>query len=399
MKPAVANIRVACLRKTGYNSLEDWLAADPNHMYIGRGMTAYVKGANKSKWHNPYPVKTYGLDESLRLYEEHIRNSPLWDQLPELEGKVLGCWCAPDRCHGDVLARLFEEYQTQAGVETEEVREENDKLQDVLTEIVNRACQIIGPQEDFDEGWSVYDLTLNKEQVEELIPPPRRLFIRTRGRTVVFDLIETYLWIHRNPHQELRTPYGNCSLTKEEIDRIDHQVNALVAEDEELRAEVAEIINQANRTTTEELPFSPLAYIFFADLRQRTHQLEAERRRLDLMAENIATRQRYIAALENLLRFHNQVTEMREGLQRHMADQEAGIRRAGKIAEMEQNKKNLDLTIPDLDFLEETRRTADGRTRTGYTVAQLKTIARNLGLPTGGNKLELVERILTHLRL
>ena len=25
---------------------------------------------------------------------------------PELKGKVLGCWCAPQSCHGDVLAEL-----------------------------------------------------------------------------------------------------------------------------------------------------------------------------------------------------------------------------------------------------------------------------------------------------
>jgi hypothetical protein len=26
--------------------------------------------------------------------------------LPELRGKVLGCWCAPAACHGDVLAEM-----------------------------------------------------------------------------------------------------------------------------------------------------------------------------------------------------------------------------------------------------------------------------------------------------
>lgn len=26
----------------------------------------------------------------------------------ELRGKVLGCWCAPKMCHGDVLAELAE---------------------------------------------------------------------------------------------------------------------------------------------------------------------------------------------------------------------------------------------------------------------------------------------------
>ncbi|MGA9841048.1 MAG: DUF4326 domain-containing protein [Nitrososphaeraceae archaeon] len=33
-------------------------------------------------------------------------NKELMNQLPELKGKVLGCWCAPLPCHGDTLAEL-----------------------------------------------------------------------------------------------------------------------------------------------------------------------------------------------------------------------------------------------------------------------------------------------------
>ena len=29
--------------------------------------------------------------------------------LPELRGKRLGCWCAPQACHGDVLAQLADQ--------------------------------------------------------------------------------------------------------------------------------------------------------------------------------------------------------------------------------------------------------------------------------------------------
>ncbi len=36
-----------------------------------------------------------------------LRTQPdLLAALPELEGKVLGCWCSPQECHGDVLIRL-----------------------------------------------------------------------------------------------------------------------------------------------------------------------------------------------------------------------------------------------------------------------------------------------------
>ncbi len=31
---------------------------------------------------------------------------------PELAGKVLGCWCAPHACHGDVLVRMVDALRT-----------------------------------------------------------------------------------------------------------------------------------------------------------------------------------------------------------------------------------------------------------------------------------------------
>jgi hypothetical protein len=32
----------------------------------------------------------------------------LLGRLGELRGKALGCWCAPELCHADVLAKLLE---------------------------------------------------------------------------------------------------------------------------------------------------------------------------------------------------------------------------------------------------------------------------------------------------
>ena len=34
--------------------------------------------------------------------------------LHQLEGKVLGCWCKPKPCHGDVLVALIEETEANA---------------------------------------------------------------------------------------------------------------------------------------------------------------------------------------------------------------------------------------------------------------------------------------------
>jgi hypothetical protein len=73
-------------------------------------MSFYVPGANKSKWYNPFSVKKYGREECLKKYEEYIRaNKDLFDSINELKGKKLGCWCYPEKCHGDILVKLFKE--------------------------------------------------------------------------------------------------------------------------------------------------------------------------------------------------------------------------------------------------------------------------------------------------
>ena len=70
-----------------------------------------------TKWGNPFThikdKKTRAMhvvatrDEAIEKYEEWIHNQPhLMAALFELEGKVLGCWCAPLKCHGDILVKL-----------------------------------------------------------------------------------------------------------------------------------------------------------------------------------------------------------------------------------------------------------------------------------------------------
>ena len=106
----VINIRKSELNKKGFKDFEEWQKVS-NHLYIGRNMTFYVKGTNASKWQNPFSFKKQKLsaEESLKLYEQHIRSSTLIHELHELEGKVLGCWCKPNSCHGDILIKLLNE--------------------------------------------------------------------------------------------------------------------------------------------------------------------------------------------------------------------------------------------------------------------------------------------------
>ena len=70
-------------------------------IYIGRG----------SKWGNKFVIGKDGdREEVVRRYREWIlNNKELLGSLHELKGKVLGCFCKPKACHGDVLVELVNE--------------------------------------------------------------------------------------------------------------------------------------------------------------------------------------------------------------------------------------------------------------------------------------------------
>lgn len=73
-------------------------------VYIGRTF-----GRLKDEgWGNPFVIGVDGDRESVvRKYESYLLGQPqLLARLPELKGKILGCWCAPLTCHGDVLIEL-----------------------------------------------------------------------------------------------------------------------------------------------------------------------------------------------------------------------------------------------------------------------------------------------------
>lgn len=78
---------------------------DRFEVYVGR----------PSVWGNPFShlpgtlaqYRVATLPDAIAAYETWLLQQPaLLARLPELRGKVLGCWCKPGPCHGDVLARL-----------------------------------------------------------------------------------------------------------------------------------------------------------------------------------------------------------------------------------------------------------------------------------------------------
>jgi hypothetical protein len=79
-------------------------------VYIGREVPEH--GIAASKWGNPFVLEEdteAERDRVLAIYREWVIAQPeLMSSLDELRGKRLGCWCAPKRCHGDVLVELLE---------------------------------------------------------------------------------------------------------------------------------------------------------------------------------------------------------------------------------------------------------------------------------------------------
>ncbi len=79
-------------------------------VYIGRGKCPET--GKFSVWGNPFRIgPNMTREEAIEAYRVWLLSrSPkavrLRARLPELNGKVLGCWCSPRPCHGDVLAEL-----------------------------------------------------------------------------------------------------------------------------------------------------------------------------------------------------------------------------------------------------------------------------------------------------
>jgi hypothetical protein len=74
----------------------------PYDVYIGR----------PGPYGNPFEIgKDGSREEVVEKYAEWVLTQPelLAIIKTELKGKVLGCWCSPALCHGDILLELANE--------------------------------------------------------------------------------------------------------------------------------------------------------------------------------------------------------------------------------------------------------------------------------------------------
>lgn len=81
---------------------------EPFDIYIGR----------PGKWGNPFShlpnsaaqFRVATRDDAVKAFRKWIlTQSELLKDVVKLKGQVLGCWCKPKSCHGDVLAELANE--------------------------------------------------------------------------------------------------------------------------------------------------------------------------------------------------------------------------------------------------------------------------------------------------
>lgn len=113
----VVNVKVAHIRPN-YQDLSVW-CKDPENVYIGRAGVVFVEGVRFPKkdsvWANPFKISaSMNREQVIAAYETYIRaklagSSELRAELETLRGKKLGCWCAPEPCHGNVLEKLLAE--------------------------------------------------------------------------------------------------------------------------------------------------------------------------------------------------------------------------------------------------------------------------------------------------
>ena len=76
-------------------------------VYIGRG--------HGSIWGNPFKVNIDGnREEVIEKYKQYFLNkikedADFREKTLKLRGKILGCWCKPKACHGDVIVEWLED--------------------------------------------------------------------------------------------------------------------------------------------------------------------------------------------------------------------------------------------------------------------------------------------------
>ena len=164
--PVVKNVSQANREKEGCTSFKSWFNK-PSNIYISRNSAKYTQqDVQDSKWVNPFICtnrrlsgEKWVIEMLQRCYERYVRgNENLMNNLWELQGKNLGCWCEEDgRCHGSILVKLYEEkYGDGEGSEKDEGKG-NEKRKVKKKKSYNEVSEEDDSEEDSDEDEEVIE--------------------------------------------------------------------------------------------------------------------------------------------------------------------------------------------------------------------------------------------------
>jgi hypothetical protein len=88
-------------------------------IYIGRDNTSREHYGNPFSYNPAWGIECNSREDSITRYSlwlkgnypdiEPKRREWILSHLEELKGKILGCFCKPLPCHGDVLIKLLKE--------------------------------------------------------------------------------------------------------------------------------------------------------------------------------------------------------------------------------------------------------------------------------------------------
>lgn len=113
----ICNCKVKFIRPE-YKNLKDWME-DNNNIYIGRRGVVFIDGERFPKQNsifaNPFKINKNNSRKSVLFkYKIYIlnklKNKNFKNEFIALKGKNLGCWCKPEKCHGDILIELLNKY-------------------------------------------------------------------------------------------------------------------------------------------------------------------------------------------------------------------------------------------------------------------------------------------------
>jgi hypothetical protein len=82
----------------------------PNVVHCKSGVPYDIYIGRPGPWGNPYQIGIDGTrEEVIEKFEKfYLQNAWMQSHIGELKGKILGCFCYPLPCHGDILVKYAE---------------------------------------------------------------------------------------------------------------------------------------------------------------------------------------------------------------------------------------------------------------------------------------------------